>query len=48
MNRTVAVFNGIWQYLTEDEVQRILWWLHHPVPPGPEKDLDNQLIRKLS
>jgi len=47
--RIVAVFNGRrWQHLTEAEIQRILWWLHRPVPPGPEKDLDYELIRKLS
>lgn len=33
--------------LTDDELERVLWWLHHPVPPGPEKDLDVRIIFKL-
>ena len=34
--------------LTHAERERVLWWLHRPVPPGPMKDLDEAIIRKLS
>jgi hypothetical protein len=34
--------------LTKEEQDRLLFWLHKPVPPGPEKELDERLIRKLS
>lgn len=34
--------------LTESEKNRILWWLHKPVPPGPGKEMDQRLIQKLS
>lgn len=41
-----------WSYrcvlLTHEERERLLFWLHKPVPPGPAKDLDVRLIRKLS
>lgn len=33
--------------LTKEERERVLWWLHHPVPPGPMKDLDEKIIRRL-
>jgi hypothetical protein len=26
----------------------MLWWLHRPVPPGPMKELDEAIIRKLT
>jgi len=35
-------------FLTKQEQQRLLQLLHIPVPPGPLRDLDNRLIRKLS
>lgn len=35
-------------WLTKEERDRLLFWLHRPVPPGPAKVLDEQLIRKLS
>lgn len=35
-------------HLTKEEQERLLWWLHKPVPPGPAKELDERLIRKLS
>lgn len=34
--------------LTDAERERLLWWLHRPVPPGPMKDLDVALIAKLT
>jgi hypothetical protein len=34
--------------LTDAERERMLWWLHKPVPPGPMKALDEAIIRKLS
>jgi len=34
--------------LTHEERKRLLFWLHWPVPPGPEKELDERLIRKLA
>lgn len=33
--------------LTEAERERMLWWLHQPVVPGPMKVLDETIIRKL-
>jgi hypothetical protein len=33
--------------LTDIERERLLWWLYQPVPPGPAKELDVQIIRKL-
>jgi hypothetical protein len=33
--------------LTDRERERVLWWLHRPVPPGPMKELDEAIIRKL-
>ena len=33
--------------LTPAERDRILWWLHKPVPPGRAKDLDVTIIRKI-
>lgn len=35
-------------FLSERERARLLYWLHKPVPPSREKELDEQLIRKLS
>lgn len=35
-------------HLTDAERERMLWWLHQPVPPGPMKDLDVAIIRKLT
>jgi hypothetical protein len=35
-------------YLTDAERDRVLWWLRRPVPPGPLKDLDERIIRKLA
>lgn len=34
--------------LTPVECERLLYWLHRPVPPGPDRDLDVRLIKKLS
>lgn len=34
--------------LTDAEWERVLWWLHRPVPPGPEHALDGQIIRKIT
>jgi hypothetical protein len=34
--------------LADEEVARLLFWLHTPVPPGPMRDLDIRLIWKLS
>lgn len=34
--------------LTDAERERMLWWLHKPVPPGPMKELDEAIIRKLN
>lgn len=33
--------------LTNAEWERVLWWLHKPVPPGPAKTLDETIIRKI-
>ena len=33
--------------LTDAEAKRVLWWLHTPVAPGPEKALDVAIIRKI-
>ena len=33
--------------LTAAERDRVLWWLHQPVPPGPMKELDVAIIRKI-
>jgi hypothetical protein len=35
-------------HLTDEERERVLWWLHKPVPPGPAKELDERIIRKLN
>lgn len=34
--------------LTDAEWERVLWWLHSPVPPGPAKELDEAIIRKIA
>lgn len=34
--------------LTDAERERVLWWLHRPVAPGPAKVLDETIIRKLT
>jgi hypothetical protein len=34
--------------LTDEEWERVLWWLHKPVPPGPAKALDETIIRKIA
>lgn len=34
--------------LTDAERERVLWWLHQPVPPGPMKELDEAIIRKIT
>lgn len=34
--------------LTDAERERVLWWLHRPVPPGPMKALDEAIIHKLN
>jgi hypothetical protein len=33
--------------LTDEERERVLWWLRRPVHPGPLKALDEQIIRKI-
>jgi hypothetical protein len=33
---------------TDAERERVLWWLRRPVHPGPMKDLDERIIRKLN
>lgn len=35
-------------HFTDEERERVLWWLRRPVHPGPMKDLDEQIIRKLN
>jgi hypothetical protein len=35
-------------HLSDTERERVLWWLHKPVPPGPMKELDEQIIRKFN
>jgi hypothetical protein len=32
---------------TEEERERVLWWLRRPVHPGPMKVLDEAILRKL-
>jgi hypothetical protein len=34
-------------HLTDAEWDRVLWWLLHPVPPGPMKELDERIISKI-
>jgi hypothetical protein len=34
--------------LTDAEWERVLCWLHKPVPPGPAKALDESIIRKIA
>lgn len=34
--------------LTREQWERVLWWLHQPVPPGPAKALDEAIIREIS
>jgi hypothetical protein len=33
---------------TDAERDRVLWWLRRPVHPGPMKDLDEAILRKLT
>ena len=33
--------------LTDDEWDRIVWWLSKPVPPSPMKALDETILRKI-
>jgi uncharacterized protein (DUF1778 family) len=30
--------------LTDEQWERVLWWLHKPVLPGPAKALDETII----
>jgi hypothetical protein len=34
-------------HFTDAERERLLWWLRRPVHPGPMKELDVQIMRKL-
>lgn len=34
--------------LSDAEWERVLWWLHRPVPPGPMKALDEAIIRAIT
>lgn len=34
--------------LTDSEWERVLYWLHKPVPPGPMKMMDEAIIRKIT
>jgi hypothetical protein len=34
--------------LTDDQWDRVLWWLRKPVPPGPAKALDESIIRAIN
>lgn len=34
--------------LTDEQWERVLWWLHKPVPPGPGKALDETIIRAIN
>jgi hypothetical protein len=35
-------------HFTNEERERVLWWLRKPVPPGPMKVLDEAIIRKIN
>jgi hypothetical protein len=35
-------------HFTDEERERVLWWLRRPVHPGPMKDLDERILRKLN
>lgn len=49
--RVVSGHEGTSRYeplaFTAAERERLLWWLHRPVPPGELKTLDEAIIRKL-
>jgi hypothetical protein len=34
--------------LTDEERERVLWWLRQPVPPGPMKELDERILQKFA
>lgn len=34
--------------LTDEQWNRVLGWLHMPVPPGPAKALDESIIRAIN
>jgi len=34
--------------LSDEQWERVLWWLHKPVPPGPAKDMDAAIIRAIT
>jgi uncharacterized protein (DUF1778 family) len=42
LNSSGAVF------LTDEQWERVLSWLHVPVPPGPAKVLDESIIRAIN
>lgn len=34
--------------LTDDEWDRVVWWLSRPVPPSPMKALDEAILHKIA
>lgn len=34
--------------LSDDEWDRVVWWLSRPVPPSPMKALDETILRKIA
>jgi hypothetical protein len=39
---------GVTVTFTPEERERLLWWLRRPVHPGPAKELDERILRKLN
>src|SRR3954470_12199613 len=47
LNHVAADVRGA-VHLTPEQWERVLWWLHKPVPPGPGKAMDEKIIRAIN